>query len=128
MSAAHVGFFASPGLMERLQTVAEIPPRELLISSYAILFPDADRASGALAFLRDDLPRDDPDLEPIAATGLGDESFGFSGSIQDLPPPGFVMAWRVENAVMLVAISAGEDAMDASGALALAEKVDARAG
>jgi len=95
------------------------------VGSDALLFADPTGASAGLAALVDYERSQGGTYQTLQAPGLGEESQGLAQLTSQ--QAFYYYGWRVGNSVFEIRIFAGSGSIDQAGALALAEKMDARA-
>jgi hypothetical protein len=98
-----IALFLSPDRIENTP-LGGLPKATMTIGTGVMLFPDSDTASQALAVHQTTLvPSLADGLTELPATGLGDEATAHSFESNRQGDPGAIYAFRIHNAVLIVA-------------------------
>jgi hypothetical protein len=100
-----------------------------IVTSLAIVFKTADKAHQALVFEHDRDLRTGTGIQTISVPKLGEETIASYGTPDALPFPGYLIYWRIGNALFVVLLAGGPSALhvDTSEANSLAKIVNDRA-
>lgn len=126
---AYASFYANDAAITILQQVsAPADPNAHVIAMLGVVFKTADGAHKALAL---DFEKDvatGTNIKRLSVQKIGDETIAESGTQAAFPLPGFLIYWRVGNAVFAVLDGGGPTAgASLDTALKYAQQMDARA-
>jgi len=124
---SYFSFFLSPHFYSRTRN-GEISSSGSLADSFAMIFKTASGASKGLKIIEEAVRRDGRDLLDRPADGLGEESFGLSGTLQAGYPPGYLYAWTVNNAVFGLIAAGAQGNINENAVRALADRMRAKLG
>jgi len=126
---AYASFYANSGAIAILQQASTpADPTAHVLAMLGIEFKTTDGAHKALALNFQKDVATGTNIKRVAVRSLGDETIAESGTQANFPLPGFLIYWRVGNAVFAV-LDAGGPTAGASleTALKYATQMDARA-
>ena len=121
--------FATPGLFPLPEDLSKLAPNAHFIGSNAVVFKDADGAHEATRFEEQTVfPEVTKGRQDVKVEGLGEDAVGFKFvAFRSFPVPGVFYGFRVGNALFAVVAVGVPGSVTAEEALALAQKVAARA-
>jgi len=126
---AYATFYANMGAINILQqSSAPADPNAHLVAMLGIVFNTPDGAHKALALNFQKDVATGTNIKKVSVSTLGDETIAESGSQLNFSPPGYLIYWRIGNALFAVLDAGGPTAgasLDAT--LRYAQAMDARA-
>jgi hypothetical protein len=104
---AYESFFANASALSGLSSGQTAKPDSEIAGSIVVLFKTADDAHKAMAYEHLNDVATGTNVSTVSSKKFGEETIAEQGTQQDLPFPGFVVYWRVGNAVFGVIAAGG---------------------
>jgi hypothetical protein len=127
--SAYSSFFANSGAIAVLSQQAQTAdPASHVVADLAVLFRTPDGAKKALALSHASDVASGTNITSVPVEKIGDETIAEQGTQEGIPFPGYLVYWRLGNALFGVLVAGGPTAsITLAEATGLARKIEARA-